>query len=190
MPHQKNHPTSQKSLYERVLGEEVEHLSPVVRDAHTRPQGVEAKGLFAVRHGEGWLRRTLAWLMRLPPASTETPVTLHVEVHGDEERWVRTFGKFVFSTRQYARGGLLWEVLWPVSVGMVLSAKEGALYFTTQKIRILGLPWPLWLSPCPFAVASQKDETTWHIRVSVSLPVLGEIASYTGDISSLEKRPS
>lgn len=175
-----------KALYERVLGDAATKLSPLVRDVHTRPQGVEARGIFAVRHGKGWFRRALAWVMRLPPSAEAMPVTLRVEVQGEEEYWVRTFGKFVFATRQYARAGLLWEVLWPVSIGMRLSVEEGSLYFTTQKIRILGIPWPLWLSPCPEATASQKDDTTWKVYVAVSLPLLGMIACYQGEISPVE----
>jgi hypothetical protein len=124
----------------------------------------------------------------LPPPAKAVPVQLHITPSEQGEKWVRTFGEKRLVTWQYERpGGLLAERFGPLELRFQLLLQADRLGYA-QRAAVLRLGWlrlpvPAWLAPQVRAsevVVSGTERT--YIMVSISLPLLGLLISYEGEL--------
>jgi len=94
------------TLYQRVLGDRFAALHPTLQRFHSSPHGGRGVGMLQVTRAPDVIRSLVATLMRLPPASDATPVTLEVLPEANGERWRHHFGRHRFETLQTERQGL------------------------------------------------------------------------------------
>jgi len=169
------------TLYRQTLGDAFDNLPQVLKTFHAHPDGAAARGTLRITRGQGWLRQTMASLMRLPASGEQVPVLLNVQVNAGIERWSRQFGSLRLVTRQWLWQGLLIETAGPLRFGFRLSANATEMRFDFARCWLLGMPLPFALAPRVNARASEYEDG-WWIHVCVEVPVLGMLAQYEGKV--------
>ena len=134
-----------------------------------------------VTRAEGQLRNFIASGLGIPPAG-EYDTQLEVSALGDMQRWARRFGGFALETRQREYRGLLVESSGPASIGFELVVRDGGLLFQPCRAWVFGIPLPLWLAPRIEAENSPGESGGWRVRVRFSVPFLGQVAEYEGEV--------
>jgi hypothetical protein len=166
-------------MYERLLGGSFELLPEPMRTFH-RGGGVR-HGEFSVVRGRGILRGLWASIMRMPPSSERVPVRLEVACQAGEERWTRTFGDHVLQTTQRMGNGRLTETVGPLEFDFIVTGEEDGMRFQQQACRYGRLVIPHGLSP-KIAARAVGREDGWHVEVAITMPLLGLITRYEGEI--------
>jgi uncharacterized protein DUF4166 len=177
------------TLYRSLVGPAWDGLPASVRQAHLRDEGLEAAGVLRVERGAGRAARALARLCRLPEAGEGVPVRLSVRREGRGERWVRRFGEQrLVSSQRALTGGLLAERFGPLELRFRLATTGGGLRYEHRATRLcagpLRIPVPGWLAPRVAATeeaAPSADRT--RLRVTVSLPLVGLLLAYDGELT-------
>ena len=177
-------------LFRSVMGEEFDKLDPAVARFHGTGPGARAVGSLRVRRGESLLSKCCGWFMRVPSASESTDVRLDVSDFSGGEHWSRRFGDRPFESRMWEQHGLLVEGFGPARFWFNLRAEAGSLIFDTVSCRILGIPLPRVFWPRIGVQASpgnseQNSGDVFGIHVELSLPIVGLIAEYSGDMRQL-----
>jgi len=179
------------SLYASLLGPAWERLAPSVQRLHSA--GVQARGVFLVRRGEGRLARLLATLLRMPPAGSGVPVTLSVDLVRGCERWTRLFGDRSLRTWQWQRGALLVEAFGLAQCLFRLRAEGGALVFEYVAARLgfrrFALPLPRALSPRIEGRAAPSDDDV-RVDIRIHAPLVGLIIAYDGRVTMVSSAPA
>ena len=176
------------TLYERLAGHEWYQVSEVVRRAHPGTGNLQARGVFHVQHGPGYVARLLAWLLQLPPSADATSVQLHITPSEQGEKWVRTFGNKRLVTRQQeAPGHLLAERFGLLEFRFQLRPQVEALSYLQQEAALcfgrLRLSLPPWLAPQVNAIEKGVEATQrTHSAVNIFLPFFGLLISYEGEL--------
>lgn len=181
-------PTSEQSLYSRVMGDAFESLAPHLREFHQRAPAA-ATGSFSVIRPRSRLKGLLGTLAGFPPAGSDVPLALSVTRQGKVEQWRRTFGKHPFPSRQWIWRDLLVEAAGPLAFGLRLAARDKGYTMTTQRVWMLGLPIPLVLAPRALA-SVVPNPTGWQAHIVLTFPVLGEMLRYEGNVVITAERES
>jgi hypothetical protein len=177
------------TLYETLVGPAWDGLPASIRRAHLRADGLEAAGVLRVARGRSRAARALARLCRLPEAGEAVPVRLSVRREARGERWVRRFGAHTLVTSQCALGdGILAERFGALEFRFRLTPTACGLGYLHLATRLcagrLRVPLPGWLAPRVAAseAATLSPERT-QVRVTVSLPLLGLLLAYEGELT-------
>jgi hypothetical protein len=177
---------SSAPLYQTILGEDWNRLSPALRHAHRAGQEIVSRGRFDCIHAPGLLARLFIRLMRLPPAGREIPTTLQISREADHERWRRHFAGFPLESRQYRlRQGVLAERFGVIQFSFLLKLQNaGICYVECGKALCLGrlcLPIPEWFGPNVAATEMPGEEVRRTlISVRIRLPLVGPLVEYRG----------
>ena len=184
-------------LYRTILGDDAWHRLPeAVRAAHGDGATSVFQGTFRVTRGGNLAARLFAPLLRAPPAGDDVPVRLIVEAFDDgTERWLRWFGDHLLTTSQRrADDGTLRERFGPLDLAFDLVADANGVDYRQTAARLrcgpVSLRLPRWLSPRvaareEVAAGARGDELRTHVRVELSLPVVGRIVTYDGTLHDL-----
>jgi len=156
-------------------------LAPALQHFLGLEQGGHASGRMTVTRAVGRLRKLAGWALGIPPAG-DYDLLLEVVTTGNSQCWLRHFGNYTLRTVQTAWRDLLIERKGLASVGFELSVEGHALLFKTCRAWILGVPVPLWLSPCIEAGNWPNEASGWRVRVTFRVPLLGRIAEYEGSV--------
>lgn len=174
-------------LYPKILGKTWNQLPASIQSAHS--VGDEKRGLFRVTHGGNPVTRLLARLSGLPPQADSTPVLLKIirTEENEGERWERRFGgSGGFTTFQWAAGGELverfdcWELHFALRVvGQTLVYEPCGARLCLGPLRI---PAPRTFAPCVEATEESDGPHRVHVRVRVTLPLVGLLIAYDGHL--------
>jgi len=170
-------------LFERLLGDAWLGLPEAIKRLHSFSAESEVAGRCTVERGPGWLSNCIAWLFGLPPNAQDSPVSVRFVVENDEERWIRTFGRHVFtSTMRQGRGRserLLSEWVGPFEFAQALVVEGDTLRFVMRRWTLWGVPLPRWLAPHSNSFETQENGR-FRFHVDLSHPWLGRIVHYRG----------
>ena len=116
------------ALYRRVLGEAWDSLPEPLRAMHDLDGERSADGVAVVERGSGLLARLVAFVIGLPPAGADIPVTVSFRAEHGREHWQRNFAGRVFSSVQAQGRGrfesLVCERFGLLNVGMAPVRRE------------------------------------------------------------------
>jgi len=168
-------------VYQHVLGDRFNDLCPGLQAFLGAASPKRALGPMRVVREKGWLRNCLASFLGIPPAD-QYQVSLDVLPLPHGERWQRRFGGYALETRQRAWRGLLLESSGPATIGFELIVRAGALFFLPRRAWVFGMPFPLCLSPKIEAENVETSSGSWTVSVRFSIPGVGPVASYDGEI--------
>ena len=174
-------------LYERLSGPAWQQLSENVRKAHVAGDSLRARGVFSVQHGQFFLARLLARLLRLPSPADATAVQLQVTVSERGEKWERSFGsRRLISFQTATADNLLAERFGPFVIRFRLHPSADELSYHQQGVAVgfgrLRLPLPAWLAPRVQVTERAVNATArTHVAVSISQPPLGLVIRYEGE---------
>jgi uncharacterized protein DUF4166 len=166
-------------LYRRLLGERFERLPARVRELHDVTGASVWTGRADVERGRSLPSRMVATLFGLPPDGRDQTLRVTFQVDGDREIWSRVFGKAVFRSVQYERGGLLRERVGPSTFVFALETSADGMALKLRAVRFLGVPLPRFLAPSVRTFESERDGR-YQFEVEASLPLLGRIVQYVG----------
>jgi len=152
-------------LFRRLLGQDMERLPPILRQAHDADDRRLWVGTAVVTRSANPIARLLCRMMKLPSPGDDVPVTILFERTGTAERWSRTF-----AGRRYRSS---------------ISIIAGLLHLDLVGFRFLGIPFPRWARPrCH---AREREEAGHYVfDVPVSLPWLGHVIRYTGQMERID----
>ena len=171
-------------LYPRILGEAWKDLPGSIRSGHA--VGVEKRGRFRVTHGRNYIARQMARWSNLPPQDDSAPVVLQIHAENDSQRWDRRFGTHGFTTLQWADGGRLVERFDGWELHFALRVNGQTLVYEQCAARLcLGsmcFPVPLIFAPRVQATEESAGPNRVHVRVTVTLPLLGLLIAYDGHL--------
>jgi hypothetical protein len=174
--------TNSPTLYQRLLGKDFDSLPLVLRHFHSLPRGGHATGIVTVARSSGVLPALVARVLQLPRAGDEVPLRLQVAPRGDRELWIRHFGRQRLETMQWQNGPYLVEKAGPLILVFHVVADALGMTFHFQHNKISGVQLPNNLSLRVSANARGAGDR-WFIAVEISLPALGTITTYRGEIT-------
>jgi hypothetical protein len=187
--------TTDGALYRRILGDAWAKLDQSVRELHPGAKAWKGVGLFTVRHGASRLAGMLARLLKLPAAGEDITVRLTITNTQGRESWQREFaGQHFITDQREHKAGLLAEDFGPTEVCYKLEVSDGALVYHQVKsaLRVgswrIPIPGPLFprIAARESAVAGRRGT---HVRVIVTLSLIGLLVSYEGHIEKEETMP-
>lgn len=175
------------NLVEDWFGASFEDLSPEIRALHrcggtlTGPVTVETgRGL------AGLVGKRLAKRLGLP--LTEGAAELTVSIHSDEQglHWNRQFDqgrKFCSLFKPHGRfpDGYWSEHSGALSLYLKVAIRHGGWYWMHHKTKLGCLSLPSWFMPRTVAYKEVVDGK-YHFSVCISMPVIGLILSYRGQL--------
>jgi uncharacterized protein DUF4166 len=166
-------------LYCRLLGPAFDTLPARVRELHDLDGVSVWEGRANVERGRSLVSRIAARLSSLPPKGDDQPLRVTFAAVGDREIWARQFGKALFRSVQYERGGLLRE---RVAIGTFVFrtiASADGLTLRLEGFRLLGVPMPRMLHPAVNTFESERDGR-YRFEVEAHLPPFGLLVRYDG----------
>jgi hypothetical protein len=166
-------------LYRRLLGARFDALPARVGELHDLTAPQVWAGRADVERGTSWVARAAARLLSLPPTGPDQALSVAFEPVAGREVWTRTFGRSVFQSLQYERGGRLFERVGPVSLVFALDVSSTGLSLQLTSVRLLGMPLPRWLHPSVRTLESEHDGR-YRFEVESRLPLLGLLVRYSG----------
>ena len=166
-----------------------------MRELHPGAEAWQGVGLFTVRHGASWLARTLARLLKLPAAGADIPVRLTITNTRGRESWQREFaGQHFITDQREHKAGLLIEDFGPTEVCYRLEVSDGALVYHQVKSALRVGSWRIQIPGPLFPRIAARESALaghpgTHVRVVVTLPLIGLLVSYEGHIKEEETLP-
>ncbi len=174
---------SREPLYRRHLGPAWRALPEPIRRVHDIGGGLVAEGRAEVVRGAGVRARIAAFILRLPEAGRDVPVSVAFRPTTAGEDWRRRFAGRVLESRQVeGRGrwsGLIRETFGPVTIGIRCAVEEGRLVLAVRRWSLLGLPMPASLAPFGDAYESAEGGV-FRFHVEMRHAWTGLIVRYVG----------
>jgi hypothetical protein len=165
-------------LFPSRLGGDFEHLDPRLQWVHSG-ESRDLRGTVTVKRGTSFIAKILGMLTSLPPALKNAPVQVRIEIKGDKERWIRTYGgTHRMSSTLFRHGNALVEQLGPASFTFRLVARDGGIDWRLEHVSMIGVPLPAsW-----FQIFARVDVQNgrYHFSIDSTLRGIGRIVSYEG----------
>ena len=115
----------------------------------------------------------------MPPEGPDQPLVVTFEPVGETEVWSRRFGKALFRSVQYERGGLLQERVGPTTFVFTPVATTEGLALRLDGFRVLGIPLPQLLHPT-VRTFEREHHGRYEFEVEARLPLFGLLVRYAG----------
>ena len=159
-------------------------LHPLLRQLHLI--GGELAGPVNIAYGKGlagFIGRRLAKKMNIPEAGQHTLV-VRISHQPDGLHWDRCFDGLVDMRSVFTPVGKIGAGYWmensgPLKMRLTVDITDGGWYWRCLSFRFQGIPFPVWLFPHSKAYKTVEDGR-YRFYVGFSLPVLGELLSYSG----------
>ncbi|MBZ9648472.1 DUF4166 domain-containing protein [Sphingobium sp. 3R8] len=172
-------------LFRRLLGQNIEELPPLLRQAHDADDMQRWAGKAVATRSANPIAKLLCRMMRLPSPGEDVPVSVLFERRSGTERWSRAFAGRRYRSSLAERNGLMFERMGPATNIFRLSAVAGQLHLDLVGFRFLGIPFPGWARP--HCQAREREEAGHYVfDVPVSLPWLGHVIRYTGRMERID----
>nr|WP_269783336.1 DUF4166 domain-containing protein [Marinibactrum halimedae] len=154
-------------------------MAPVVQQAHHGSTRLEGE---ASVHRGNRLAQWICHLFGMPPEAKACRLIVTGHHDANIMLWNRYFDDYPMNSYFYKCGDYIIERLGPIHLLMKLDVNEGALTYSLEKTRILGIPIPRWMAPRVYAVEQQVNDK-YRFSVDVSIPLVGHLVGYLGDLS-------
>ena len=173
------------SAFEIALGSAWFDLPPSIQCLHKTFAPKQIQGQFKVSHGQNWVSKWIARLLRLPKPSSAVDVTLVIERQDFKEIWTRRFGNAVLKTTLWCNRGYLIERFGCMEFCFQAeNSAQTVIYKQSHCALSIGccsLKLPKWIAPvvCGTECASPVANCV-EVMTSISLPAAGLLLSYRG----------
>lgn len=174
---------AKSAIFRKGLGEETFDMLPEhVKVFHA--QGGKCKGALKVTRGKSLIANFIADIAGLPKAAESAQVT----VENVNDHWIRRFDGKVLSSKWTEQGGLMKENFGLFQIGFQLKPiyKDGKLcgfVHVTKRMYVFHIPLPRFLSiQADGATICHQQGTGWFVDVKISMPIIGQVVRYEGDV--------
>lgn len=162
-----------------------DHPAWVIR-FHLGDRSASGVGRFEVRRGHTRPARAVGALLRLPRPGSDVAVRVQIRRSAQGELWVRTFDRRDYVSRQVCDGVFAVERIGPLELrfrrlveGVDVSFEQEAASIRVAALRVR---LPDRFAPRVRARAHGNGEGRFFVRVDVTVPGLGPLLSYWGDV--------
>jgi len=174
-------------LYRQILGAAFDRMPAPVRAVHDFTGRYVGEGTATVERGN-LVARAIAGLLGMPQAGSDRPVRIVIDATTTGELLARYYPDCTLRTFQSCetRNGrtLLGEKFGPFRLLIALTGHERGCDF--QLVRWTLGPIPLPMALAPRLVATERLHHGKHrFLVRISLPLVGLLLSYEGDVETL-----
>lgn len=174
-------------LYRRVLGADFDRMPAPVRAVHDFTGRYVGAGTANVERGN-LLARSIAALLGMPQAGRDRPVRIVIDAMPKGELLSRFYPDTTLRTFQSCetRDGqtLLGEKFGPFRLLIALTGHERGCDFRLVRWTLGPIPLPMALAPR--LVANERLHNGRHrFLVRISLPLIGLLLGYEGDVETL-----
>jgi hypothetical protein len=166
------------NLFQDCLGDKLQQLSPRVRQAHIGQ--VRLEGEVSVVRGN-IIANIICNIFGMPPAFKKCHLIVEGNHTSNSMTWNRRFNQHPMNSHFYKDGTHLVEKLGPIHMKLELSVDKGALTYSLISTRIFGVLIPKFFSPQVTAIEQQFEEQ-YRFSVEVTMPVIGKLVQYWGDM--------
>lgn len=168
-----------ESLYEQVMGTAFAQLDAPVQAFHRTRGRRELHGQVRTEAPATFAARLLARCLGTPLVPSAGAIRFELDVQPSHETWVRHFPTNTMRSRMSLERGELTERLGLTRLRFGLAAREGRLVMRLLGLRFLGIPCPRWALPRIVAEETGRDGRL-YFEVRAALPLVGQVAGYTG----------
>ena len=176
---------------QKWFGADFTKLHPLLQELHTTGGILKGAVTITTSNGlSGIIGRRLAKKLNIPAKGKQHQLEVIITHKNNALHWDRRFDsdmmmKSVFTpVGQKGAAGYWTESTGAIQLYLDVDIKDGGWYWQPQKMRIKGVPFPLWLTPRTTAYKrieqGNTNEPCYRFHVSFSLPFLGTILSYGG----------
>jgi hypothetical protein len=169
------------SLFEKVLGPEVDKLPPLVRRVHTKAP-VCLRGRAVIDGAPHWAGKIIARLFAFSKSTPDEAAEVFLKRHGDKEVWIRRFGSSSF--RSTLRPGpsphRLYERFGVCEFDLKITACPSGFDLAVAGWRVGPVSLPLRFAPRTSAKAFVDGEGRYRFDVLIELPWIGPLIRYRG----------
>jgi Domain of unknown function (DUF4166) len=148
-----------------------------------------AEGIVYVIVGRGFTRLLLN-IMGLDMKNGKQDLVVTFRPDGDGELWQRTFETGRFTSRlekDVGCGPAIVELFGPFSLHYHLMVDKDCITWMLRRSRFFGVPIPMLLAPRIAAREWVSEDGKYEMSAEVTLPVLGQLLSYTGALVRVDK---
>lgn len=168
-----------ESLYQSVLGNSFNNLSPNLYAFHASKVPIKVRGKFKVERGKSSIAKWMAKVAKLPEESPSEEVELVVSPMGDKEKWSRCIGKNCVDSLQWRSDKFIVEKFGPVEIYLKAEVINGNLIIQDVTASVIHIPFPPFFSPRVYAIGRDKDDGV-EVDVDISFFPFGRIIRYSG----------
>jgi hypothetical protein len=170
------------TLFQAALGDGWHELPPCIQRLHSVRGAQTFSGRASVARGGSLIARLAAWLVGLPKAGEDVPVTVTMSATPEGEDWERSFaGRRLRSVLTPSPlPGHVRERFGAATFELELPVQHAALHFPVRRGWFLGIPLPSVLLPrsCTRELAVNG---VFHFDVGLYAPLTGSlIVRYRG----------
>ncbi|MEO8673286.1 MAG: DUF4166 domain-containing protein [Tahibacter sp.] len=166
-------------------------LHPRLQELHR--VGGQLRGTVRIDIGKGiagWIGRRLARRLGIPQNTRDCGFTVTISHHDGELHWSREFAggsrmHSVFRPIGHWPDGYWIERSGPFELRLGVDVIDGGWYWRLRAARLAGLPLPLAFLPTTRAHKRIRNDR-YCFLVELSLPLLGMILSYAGDLDLVD----
>jgi hypothetical protein len=176
-------------LFQRLMGDDWEHLSTSVKRMHGDADRLVAQGVADVEGSQHWIARLLREQLGLPKPGRQQRVEVTIERSGTHEIWTRRFASQCMRStlRRTTHAPLLAEKLGLITLRFALNLDHESIDWQLQSARWVCLPIPRFLFGKVMArCASENGRYTFQI--DTRLPLIGRLVAYRGWLEIVDER--
>jgi len=173
--------TPGQPLFHRLYGPALSSLPAPIHTLHDVAERKTFRGAARIEIGAGRIAQFVSRLLRFPPASEKTMLTLVMTPEGNGELWERSFGNFKMTTRLSPgkRPASVEERLWPfTAVSEIKPDSQGVIQVLTG-LRCLSVALPRLLWP-KMDVREGADGSRYTFSRSIRFPWNTPLILYEG----------
>lgn len=168
-------------LFDMALGGATFAALPApLRDLHSVLDMRRWQGRASITRGPNPVAGLIAAVMRFPPATRDTPVTVTMQRRKNTEIWTRRFGNHCFRSHLTPHPQGIRERFGPLRFNIGLAVENGEISYPVTQGRVLGLPLPRWLLPKSDTTEAVDAMGRATFDVALSHPLVGLIVRYQG----------
>jgi len=174
------------------FGESFQQLDPLIQQLHSGEHAA-LQGEVELKYGNGlagFIGKRIGVKLGLPPTAGAKTLRVDIESNNGQLIWSRAFDSRFKMESIFEPQGTYPDGYWREATGVMkmdlgVQIKEGGWYWQQKKIWFKSIPLPLGLFP--YSHAYKKIENgLYEFSVFISLPVLGELISYSGRLNLVD----
>lgn len=166
-------------LFGILLGKSFASLPDTLRGVHDDRPSKRLHGYCMVTRGQSRIANAVASLASLPPAGSEIPLSVKIEISENFETWTRDFAGRKMKSRLRYDNGRLSEQLGLMKLLFNLRGDCDCIEWRVAGVRCCGMPLPIrW-----FAGTGAVERCTngrYEFDVRAMLPIVGLLVCYQG----------
>lgn len=173
------------NLYEELLGEDYNNLSPLIQKMHRYEKAKTLTGQVDIVRGKSFVAKFLNFAMMLPKEQNNAKLNIGFSQENNKEKWSRQFGDDSFSSLQFKEKNFMVEEMGVMKMYFDVFEEEGSVCTRLKESRVFGIKIPKYFT---VNILSQAKEENGKIKFSVEVRTFSRdlVIAYDGVIDDVD----